>query len=151
MKRIVVTGIGAVTPIGNSATEYAESLKNGVLGLSDITRFDTSGLSKRAFQVTGFEPPPFAKIHDPFIQYVFRAVEEALRDSGLDLSQLDRDRVGIAVSSSKGGMMTFERFYGSFLKYRRYRLRNFRARRHRNHNRFFDTTFSRRETQRNSR
>ena len=112
-----MTGIGAVTPIGNSATEYAESLKNGVLGLSDITRFDTSGLSKRAFQVTGFEPPPFAKIHDPFIQYVFRAVEEALRDSGLDLSQLDRDRVGIAVSSSKGGMMTFERFYGSFLKH----------------------------------
>jgi len=117
MRQVVITGVGVVTPIGNHASEFAGALKKGVVGLSDVTHFPVAGgLPRQAFQVRGFTPPKYAKIHDPFIQYVLRATEEALSDSGLDCSQMDRERIGIAVSSSKGGMRTFERFYDRFRK-----------------------------------
>ena len=120
MRRVAITGIGVVTPIGNNAAEFAKALKEGLVGLSDITHFPTgtNGLPRRAFQVRGFAPPRYVKIHDPFIQYIIHATEEALRDSGLDCDRIDRDRLGIAVSSSKGGMYTFEKYYGRFMENR---------------------------------
>src|SRR3990167_3928704 len=119
MRQVAITGIGVVTPIGNHASEFSKALKEGLVGVSDVTRFPTvtNGLPRRAFQVRGFIPPRYVKIHDPFIQYIMHATEEALRDSGLDRHEIDRERIGIAVSSSKGGMYTFEKFYDRFMNH----------------------------------
>ena len=115
MNRVAITGIGCVTPIGNNAQEFSASLEKGFVGVSPITRSEKEPpLEGRAFQIRNFSPPKHTSILDPFIQYVLAAAEEALDDSGLDPSAVDRTRLGIAVSSSKGGMRTFERFYERF-------------------------------------
>lgn len=117
MNRVVITGMGCVTPIGNNAGEFSASLKKGIVGVSKIHRLpQESPMDGNAFQIQNFSPPKYGAILDPFIQYILAATEEALEDSGLDLSQMDLTRLGIAVSSSKGGMRTFERFYGRFQK-----------------------------------
>ena len=115
MHQVAITGIGCVTPIGNNAKDFAEALRKGTVGLRAIQRSpDEPPMTGNAFQVTGFKAPKYAKILDPHIQYILSATEEALNDSRLDPSQMDRTRIGIAVSSSKGGMRTFERFYTRF-------------------------------------
>lgn len=115
--RVVITGIGAVTAIGNNACEFGISLNQGTVGLSKIQRLeDEPSLDGRAFQVRNFTAPSYARILDPHIQYILSATEEALRDSALDPALMDRGRIGIAVSSSKGGMRTFEKFYARFRK-----------------------------------
>lgn len=119
MNQVVITGLGVVSPIGISIPEFSASLQNGTVGISKIRREkDEAPLEGYGFQVYNFEPPKHAFILDPFIQYILAATEEALRDSGIDCSEIDRSRLGIAVSSSKGGMRTFERFYGRFQKNR---------------------------------
>ncbi len=118
MNRVAITGIGVVTPIGNNAQEFAASLKKGVVGSSKITRSQGEPpIDGDAFQITNFTPPKYAKILDPHLQYILSAVEEALSNSKLDCSAIDRTRLGIAVSSSKGGMKTFEKFYDRFRKH----------------------------------
>ncbi|MBI1978089.1 MAG: beta-ketoacyl-[acyl-carrier-protein] synthase family protein [Candidatus Omnitrophica bacterium] len=117
MNQVVITGIGVVTPIGNNAKDFAQALKRGEVGLRRISRSPAEPpLEGQAFQVVNFSPPKYAVIHDPHIQYILAATEEALGDAGLDPSNMDRERIGIAVSSSKGGMRTFERFYDRFRK-----------------------------------
>ncbi len=119
MNRVVITGIGCVTPIGNNAGEFSASLRKGVVGISNIDRSpQESPIEGKAFQIRDFSPPKYSAILDPFIQYILAATEEALQDSGLNPSAMDLTRLGIAVSSSKGGMRTFERFYGRFQKNR---------------------------------
>lgn len=83
-----------------------------------MRHFTEAGESVPAFQVLNFNPPRYAAILDPHIQYILSAVEEALHDSKLDPAQMDRARIGIAVSSSKGGMTTFERFFDRFQRNR---------------------------------
>ena len=119
MNQVVITGIGSVTPIGNNAREFSVSLKKGIIGVSKIERLpQESPIDGKAFQIQNFSPPKYAAILDPFIQYILAATEEALQDSGLNPSAIDLTRLGVAVSSSKGGMRTFEKFYERFQKHR---------------------------------
>src|SRR3989338_3147500 len=115
MNKVAITGIGVVTPLGNNAKEFAAALKSGIVGVSTITRSpDEMPIDGRAFQIRNFSAPKYATILDPFIQYVLAATEEAFQDSNIDPSKIDLTRLGIAVSSSKGGMRTFEKFYERF-------------------------------------
>lgn len=118
MNKVVITGIGTVTPVGNNAAEFAASLRKGTVGVGEISFSDINPkwTPEKVFPVKNFTPPKYATILDPHIQYALQAVEEALADASLDPSQIDRTRLGIAVSSSKGGMRTFERFYDRFFK-----------------------------------
>jgi len=116
---VAITGIGVVTPIGCGQAVFTESLKQGKVGLSKIVRLPGERpISGNAFQVLNFDRPKYASILDPHIQYILAATEEALKDSSLEPAKMDRNQIGVAVSSSKGGMRTFERFYERFHKKR---------------------------------
>ncbi|MEM6316662.1 MAG: beta-ketoacyl-ACP synthase II [Bacteroidota bacterium] len=114
MKRVVVTGLGALTPIGNTLQEYAEGLKNGVSGANEITHFDASEFKTQfACEVKNFQPETL--IHrrevrrmDLFTQYGMFVAEEAIQDSGMDLAQLDLNAVGVIWGSGIGGLKTLE-------------------------------------------
>lgn len=114
MKRVVVTGLGALTPIGNTAADYLQGLQNGVSGAADITRFDNTHFkTKFACEVKGFEATDFlhkreARRLDPFEIYATVVSDEAIADAGLDSEKLDLDRVGVIWGSGIGGMTTVE-------------------------------------------
>lgn len=113
-KRVVVTGIGALTPIGNTVPEYWDGLKNGVSGCDHITKFDASKFRTRFacelknFDVTKFIPRQDARRMDQFTQYAVVAADEAIVDSGLDLENIDKNKVGVIWGSGIGGLKTFE-------------------------------------------
>src|SRR3954467_5082845 len=112
-KRVVVTGLGALTPIGNTVPEYWESLINGVSGAALIKSFDTEKFkTKFACEVKGFDADAFlgrkdARKLDPFVQYALFSTEEAVKDAGLDFSKLDTNRIGVIWGSGIGGLKTF--------------------------------------------
>ena len=114
LKRVVVTGIGAVTPLGNTKQEYWEALAKGVSGAAPITRFDTSTFkTKFACEVKGFDPTNFmdrkeARKMDPCTQYGMVAGDEAIKDSGMDLETVNKDRIGVIWGSGIGGFTTFQ-------------------------------------------
>lgn len=112
-RRVVITGMGAVTPLGLDVPSLAFALKNGTSGISKISRFDASDFPvKYAGEVKGFKPASVGALTlDPFIQYALSAASQALKQSEIDLNSLDPYRVGLSVSSSKGGMSTFSRLY----------------------------------------
>ena len=118
-RRVVVTGIGVVTPIGIGLTAFRKALRAGVSGEGPITQFDTSPFPfKRAFEGKHFEPHSHGtKLLDPFIQYAVAAAAEALETAGFIPEQTDLFRVGISVSSSKGGVHTIDRFQDRFQKH----------------------------------
>ena len=113
-KRVVVTGIGALTPIGNTAPEFWEGLKNGVSGCDFITKFDAEKFRTRFacelknFDITQFIPVKDARRMDQFTQYGIVASDEAIKDSGLDLETIDKNKVGVIWGSGIGGLKTFE-------------------------------------------
>jgi 3-oxoacyl-[acyl-carrier-protein] synthase II len=113
LKRVVVTGLGALTPIGNTVPEYWNGLLNGVSGAAPITRFDASKFKTQfACEIKDFDLGSFfdrkeARKYDPFTQYALISTEEGLKDSGLDLDAVDRDRVGVIWGSGIGGLQTF--------------------------------------------
>jgi len=113
MRRVVVTGLGALTPIGSNLHEFWEGLINGVSGAVLITRFDTEKFkTKFACELKGYDSSDFfdrkeANKLDRFAQYAIVATDEAIKDSGLDLEKIDRDRVGVIYSSGIGGLDTF--------------------------------------------
>jgi len=113
LKRVVVTGLGALTPIGNTCPEYWEGLKNGVSGAAPITRFDTSKFKTQfACEVKNFNPENFldkkeARRIDPFVQYAMAASMEAVADSKLDLTAINLDRAGVIWASGIGGIDSF--------------------------------------------
>lgn len=118
-KRIVITGMGVVSPIGLNRKTFGASLRQGISGLGPIQSFDPSGYPfKQAFEVKNFNPSPFG-VHllDPFIQYAIAAAHECLEDSGFDPKAVDPYRIAISVSSSKGGMHTIDRFKERFQKH----------------------------------
>jgi 3-oxoacyl-(acyl-carrier-protein) synthase len=119
-RRVVVTGLGVVSPIGTNVPVFSKALEAGVSGEGPITSFDTSSFPvKRAYEVKNFDPKSYgAHALDPFIQYAVAATEEAVRSSGFDVSRADPYRVGISVSSSKGGVRTIDRFRDRFEKNR---------------------------------
>jgi 3-oxoacyl-[acyl-carrier-protein] synthase II len=122
LKRVVVTGLGALTPIGNSVPEYWEGLLQGKSGAAPITRFDASQFKTQfACEVKGFDPLKYfdrkeARKYDPFTQYAMAVAEEAIADGKLDLEQLDMDRIGVVWGSGIGGLQTFLEEVSSFAK-----------------------------------
>lgn len=114
LKRVVVTGVGALTPIGNTANDYWTALLNGVSGAAPITHFDAS-LFKTQFacEVKGYDPDNHfdrkeGRKLDKFSQYAMVAVEEAVQDAGLLQDTLNHDRVGVIWGSGIGGLLTFQ-------------------------------------------
>lgn len=119
-KRVVITGVGALTPIGNTRDEYWEGLRNGKSGAAPITKFDASKFkTKFACEVKGFDVANFmdrkeARKMDPFAQYAMVVADEAIKDANLPLSELDPDRVGVIWGSGIGGLLTFQEEVKSF-------------------------------------
>ncbi len=114
LKRVVVTGIGALTPIGNTAEEFWKGLSTGVSGAAPITKFDAS-LFKTQFacEIKNFDVEQFmdrkeARKMDPFTQFAMISTEEAMTDSGLDLEKIDKSRAGVIWGSGIGGLRTFQ-------------------------------------------
>ncbi len=110
--RVVITGVGAITPLGLSVTETWDALLAGRSGITTIARFDTSELRTRfAGQVQGFEAQNYmdrkeARRLDLYIQYALAATKEAMADSGLDLSSEEPTRIGVVVGSGIGGILS---------------------------------------------
>ena len=113
-RRVVVTGIGLVTPLGNSIDEFWDNIISGKSGVSLIDRFDATGLPTRiAAQVKHFDPNSYinkkaARRMDLSQQFAIVASTEAVNDSRLDLESVDHDRVGVIIGSGIGGLKTFE-------------------------------------------
>jgi len=114
LKRVVVTGLGALTPIGNTIPEFWDGLINGVSGAGPITSFDTSKFkTKFACELKNFNPEDFldkkeARKLDPFVQYALVSTDEAVKDGNFDFSQLDTNRIGVIWGSGIGGFKTFQ-------------------------------------------
>ncbi len=119
-KRVVITGVGALTPIGNTLPEYWNGLRNGKSGASRITKFDTTLFkTKFACELKGFDPEKFmerkeARKLDPFSQYAMVAADEALQDANLPMAEINLDRVGVIWGSGIGGLLTFQEEVRSF-------------------------------------
>lgn len=115
MKRVVVTGLGALTPIGNTLAAFRDGLQRGVSGAKPITQFDATLFKTRfACEVEGFNAEDFldrreARRMDRFTQFALFAVAEAIGHSGLELDALDKDRVGVIWGSGIGGLATLEK------------------------------------------
>jgi 3-oxoacyl-[acyl-carrier-protein] synthase II len=113
-RRVVVTGSGVISPLGNDTGQFWKNLVAGVSGAGPITRFDAAGLETRfACEVKGFTTEGIvdrkdAKRMDRFVQYAVVACHEAIRSAGLDLGTVDLERVGVIIGSGIGGMETFE-------------------------------------------
>lgn len=113
--RVVITGVGAVTPIGNTVDEFMDNVKAGVCGISNITSFDTEAFTvKLAAAVKDFDPKPYmefkeVKRMDRFSQFAIAASSQAIKDSEIDLEKIDRDRFGVIVGSGIGGLENIEK------------------------------------------
>lgn len=113
LKRVVVTGLGALTPIGNTVPEYWNNLLKGVSGAAMITRYDPALFkTKFACEVKNFNPEDFLdkkeiRKLDPFVHYALASTDEAVKDAGLDFSKYDTTRIGVIWGSGIGGLKTF--------------------------------------------
>jgi len=114
-RRVVITGLGAITPIGNSVEEFWNSLKSGTVGIGEITKFDTTDYkAKLAAEVKNFDAkeymdPKAAKRMEDFCRFAVAAAKEALEDSGLDMAKEDPFRIGVSVGSGIGSLQAMER------------------------------------------
>ena len=112
--RVVITGMGAITPIGNNLKEYNQSLFNGISGCKLITRFDASKFKTRfACELKNYDPLNYfdkkeSRKMDAFAQYGLIVAEEALQDSGIDLNEIDKNKFGVIWGSGVGGIETFQ-------------------------------------------
>jgi 3-oxoacyl-[acyl-carrier-protein] synthase II len=122
LKRVVVTGLGAITPLGNTIPELWNSIINGVSGAGPITRFDASAFKTRfACEVKGFDPNQYldrkeVRKVDLYAQYAIASAKEAIDNSGIDLETIDKDEVGVIFAAGIGGIMTFEQEVGYYYK-----------------------------------
>jgi len=113
LKRVVVTGLGTINPLGKNVEEFWEGLRNGVSGAGPITRFDASKYKTRfACEIKNFDPNDYlnrkeVQKHDMYAQYAYIAAAQAIEDSGLDLSKIDKDEVGVIWGAGIGGLDTF--------------------------------------------
>ncbi len=122
LKRVVVTGLGALTPLGNTVTDYWNGLQNGVSGADYITQFDAAKFKTRfACEIKGFEPSQFlekkeARKIDRFTQIALAASDMAMADAGLHKDNIDPDRIGVIFGSGIGGLTTFQHEVVEFAK-----------------------------------
>lgn len=113
--RVVITGVGVITPIGNTVEEYFDNIRAGVCGIDYINNFDTDAFAvKLAAYVKDFDPRPYmdfkeAKRMDRFSQFAIAASAQAIQDSGIDLEKLERERFGVIVGSGIGGLENIEK------------------------------------------
>lgn len=122
LKRVVVTGMGAVTPLGNTAAETWQNMLNGVSGAAPITHFDASKFKTQfACEVKDFKPEQFidrkeVRKMDPYCQYALASAIMAVEDSAMDLEKVDKNRVGVVFGVGIGGMKTYEEEVTSYAK-----------------------------------
>jgi 3-oxoacyl-[acyl-carrier-protein] synthase II len=122
MRRVVVTGLGAITPIGNNLHEYWEGLKNGISGSGLITRFNTEKFkTKFACELKGYDSRKYfdrkeSNKLDLFTQYALIASDEAIADSRLNLDKIDKNRIGVIWASGIGGIETFYQAIKGFVE-----------------------------------
>jgi 3-oxoacyl-[acyl-carrier-protein] synthase II len=122
LKRVVVTGLGAVTPLGNNVNDDWNGLINGVSGCDLITRFNTENFkTKFACEVKNFKPEDYfdrkeVRKYDLFTIFALVAADEAVKDSGLDLDVVNKDKVGVIFGSGIGGFQTFLNEVGDYFK-----------------------------------
>lgn len=120
-KRVVITGIGAITPVGNTVDEYWNSLKEGKHGFGPITQFDASAYKCKLvgevknFVAKDYIDPKSARRMARFTQFAVKATQEAMADSGLDMSKEDAYRVGTCIGSGVGSLQELENAYGTIL------------------------------------
>lgn len=113
LKRVVVTGLGAISPLGNSVDQFWDNLVNGVSGAGPITKFDAQNhKTKFACEVKDFDPSLYiekkeVRKHDMYTLFAFGAVAQAMEDSGLDPDSVDKNRAGVIWGSGIGGLQTF--------------------------------------------
>ncbi|MFA5356861.1 MAG: beta-ketoacyl-ACP synthase II [Candidatus Omnitrophota bacterium] len=114
-RRVVVTGLGVITPVGNNIPDFWSALKSAKNGVGPVTSFDASAFDSRiAAEIKGFDPissgipPKDARRLEKFVQYALASSAEALRDSGLDLEKEDKRRIGVLIGSGIGGLYTIE-------------------------------------------
>jgi 3-oxoacyl-[acyl-carrier-protein] synthase II len=121
-KRVVITGMGCLTPLGNSITEYWNNLRNGVSGADMITQFNASKFKTRfACEIKNFDPTNFldrkeARKLDRFTQTALVASDFAVKDAGIDKDNVNPDRVGVVFASGIGGLLTFQEEVTNFAK-----------------------------------
>lgn len=121
-RRVVVTGIGTINPLGNSIEEYFSNLEKGVSGAGPITHFDPSNFkTKFACELKGYDAASFfdrkeLRKYDLYSQYALVAAEQAVKDSGVDLEKIDRDMVGVIWGSGIGGLETFYQEVKSYVE-----------------------------------
>lgn len=114
MRRVVVTGLGALTPIGNDVDTFWKNAQDGVSGAAPITKFDTSKFKATfACELKGYDPKAHFDVkevrkYDPFTQYALVSVDQAVKDAGIAFETLNRDRIGVIWGSGNGGIQTFE-------------------------------------------
>ncbi|RLD58868.1 MAG: beta-ketoacyl-[acyl-carrier-protein] synthase II [Bacteroidetes bacterium] len=122
LKRVVVTGLGALTPIGNNVGDLWDSLVKGKSGAGPITNFDASKFNtKFACELKDFDSKDFfdrkeLRKYDPYAQYGMIAAEQCLKDSGIDTEKIDLDRAGVIWASGIGGLATFTKEVGDFVR-----------------------------------
>jgi len=122
VRRVVVTGLGALTPLGNNVPDYWNGLLNGVSGANTITKFDASKFKTQfACELKDFDPLQYfdrkeARKYDPYAQYGLVAADEAIIDAGINLETINHDRVGVIFSSGIGGILTFYDEVAAYVK-----------------------------------
>ena len=120
-RRVVITGLGLVCPLGSTVADAWAALLRGESGIGPITRFDASafpvrfGGAVRGFDLAAYLPPKEARRIDPFMHYGIAAGVQAVADAGLDLKRLDRDRCGVVMGAGIGGLSTIESEHDAYL------------------------------------
>ncbi len=121
-RRVVVTGIGVITPVGNNKVDFWQNLIHGVGGIGRITKIDPSNFTSQiAGEIKDFDPANYidkkeARRMDPFCQFAVSASIQAIEDSGIDFDRCDRDRAGVIIGSGIGGMYVYEDQHDAYLK-----------------------------------
>lgn len=121
-RRVVITGIGSLTPLGNSTGEYWENLLKGVSGAGEITQFDASNFKTHfACELKNYDPQQHfdrkeVRKMDPFSQYAMIVADEAVNDGGVDFDQLDKNHIGVIWGSGIGGLKTFQDEVTNYVK-----------------------------------
>lgn len=121
-RRVVVTGLGIISPIGNDIDTFWNNVKEGTVGIGEITKFDTTDYKvKLAAEVKDFDPTEYmdkreARRMEPFSQYAVAAAKQAVEDSGLDFDKEDRNRIGVSIGCGVGSMQAMERDHKKLLE-----------------------------------